>query len=196
MTQHELRKIKRQQRQSLTDKAMYSQQIVAQLLADSAYRNAHDLAVYLALPEEVQTQPLITAAWEAGKKVYLPVVIRKGQAMRFAPYTPDTTLVQDAMHLDVPDVEVSQYIDATQLDMVVAPLVAFDAKGNRIGMGGGFYDRTFAFKKQNTEKPLLIGMAYDVQQVEHIEVQAWDVPLDRVVTEKNVYIVSQNDKFN
>ena len=75
------------------------------------------------------------------------------------------------------------------LDIVFTPLVAFDTAGNRVGMGAGFYDRSFAFRKhrRNWRRPLLIGVAYDFQRVPHIPARTWDVPVDLVVTDKKTY---------
>ena len=79
-------------------------------------------------------------------------------------------------------------INADQLDILFMPLVGFDKDKNRIGMGGGFYDRTLAFKKQQkmAKNPKLIGLAFDCQQVEQLEVQEWDVPLDVIITPSQI----------
>lgn len=70
------------------------------------------------------------------------------------------------------------------------PLVAFDAKGRRLGMGGGFYDRAFAFKnKYKRLGPMLIGLAHSIQEVESLDVEHWDIPLDAIVTEKKVFTI-------
>jgi len=80
-------------------------------------------------------------------------------------------------------------ISAEQLDIIFMPLVGFDSNKNRIGMGSGFYDRTLSFKKQqqNFKNPKLIGLAFDCQQVEQLEVQEWDVPLDVIITPSKIY---------
>lgn len=68
------------------------------------------------------------------------------------------------------------------------PLVGFDATGNRLGMGGGFYDRSFAFKRiQPQQRPLLIGLAHSFQQLPQLPVASWDTPVDMVVTERAVF---------
>jgi 5-formyltetrahydrofolate cyclo-ligase len=67
------------------------------------------------------------------------------------------------------------------------PLVGFDKAGNRLGMGGGFYDRSFAFKqKRHSCQPKLIGLAHSIQQVDNLSVQGWDIPVDNIVTELGV----------
>ena len=79
-------------------------------------------------------------------------------------------------------------IDIRRLDLVLMPLVGFDSTGSRLGMGGGFYDRSFAFlrRRQKWRKPNLIGAAFDCQKVEQIDGQSWDVPLSGVMTESGV----------
>ncbi len=78
-------------------------------------------------------------------------------------------------------------IDAHALDVVIVPLVAFDPAGRRLGMGGGYYDRSFAFKRQFPQRgPVLIGLAHSCQEVAQLTAQAWDVPLDWIVTEKKI----------
>ena len=76
------------------------------------------------------------------------------------------------------------------LEIVLVPLVAFDKNFNRVGMGGGYYDRAFAFSKfrKNWHKPLLVGVAYSFQEVDKINSKAWDVPLHAVITEERVFL--------
>jgi 5-formyltetrahydrofolate cyclo-ligase len=80
-------------------------------------------------------------------------------------------------------------IDARWLDLVLMPLVGFDADGNRLGMGAGFYDRKFAFLRHRRawRRPLLLGIAFDAQRVERFDAALHDVPLWGVVTERAVY---------
>ena len=79
-----------------------------------------------------------------------------------------------------------------ELDLILAPLVGFDTHGNRLGMGGGYYDRTFAYLKHRLhwQKPRLIGLAYELQRVADLANHAWDVPLQSVVTEQHIYVPS------
>ena len=76
------------------------------------------------------------------------------------------------------------------LDVILVPLVGFDSACRRLGMGGGFYDRTLGFLRHRTHwrRPTLIGLAHECQRVAELEAQPWDVPLDMVVTEKRVYV--------
>ena len=82
-------------------------------------------------------------------------------------------------------------IAATHLDAVLMPLIAFDRNGYRIGMGGGFYDRSFAFRlrKSNLKRPLLVGLAHHFQEVESAFANSWDVPLDAIITDRELIVV-------
>ncbi len=83
------------------------------------------------------------------------------------------------------------------MDLVLIPLVGFDADGNRLGMGAGFYDRTFAFLQQNKRptKPYLLGIAYEIQKIDQIIAETWDVRLDGIVTEKNFYEIKMANEI-
>ena len=83
----------------------------------------------------------------------------------------------------------TEILNANQMNIIFIPLVGFDEFKNRIGMGGGFYDRTLAFKKrqQNYKNPKLYGLAFDCQQVEKLETQDWDVPLDAIITPGKIH---------
>ena len=78
-----------------------------------------------------------------------------------------------------------------QLDIIFTPLVAFDDSGNRLGMGGGFYDRTLAGLANKINNTAIIGLAYDQQQVDQLPLEAWDIPLPRIITETKDYQFSQ-----
>ena len=90
--------------------------------------------------------------------------------------------------LPEPDVGDDEMLQPAELDLVLAPLVVFDADRNRIGMGGGFYDRSFAMRQDAAiSLPVLIGVAHDLQKVDAIIPQDWDVRLDMVVTDQAIY---------
>lgn len=129
---------------------------------------------------EMPTQPLIDWAYRHGHHVYLPVVRGVNQPLVFVRFIPHRLLsARLARHrLGMRQPATGAYINARELDVIVMPLVAVDAQGNRMGMGGGFYDRTLAKTKQ---KPLKIGWAYDFQQVTALDSKPWDVKLDAAV---------------
>jgi len=167
------------------------QQMAAQLLsqhvmATSYYQNSEHIAVYWAIGGEVSVQPLINAAWGQGKRCYLPVVTQ--QQMVFVEYRQDAEMVTNVFGIPEP-ADQSRIISATELDLVITPLVAFDKHANRLGMGGGYYDRTFSFlMSDGIQKPHLMGVAHACQEVDSLRAQAWDVPLHSVVTDKGIVV--------
>lgn len=127
--------------------------------------------------------PLIERLWRCGKQIYLPVL--HGPALWFMPFTPRTPLAHNRFGIPEPNLNAPHRAALRTLDLVLMPLVAFDRNGNRLGMGGGFYDRTFAYLRGSPRwaRPCLIGTAYEFQRVPPLAVQPWDVPLGGVVTE-------------
>jgi 5-formyltetrahydrofolate cyclo-ligase len=146
------------------------------------------IACYLARNEEFDCSPIIRALWQAGKNCYLPVLSTEHDGhLNFVSYHPEDVLRLNRYRILEP--EHGEIFPETQLDLVILPLVGFDTHGNRLGMGGGYYDRTFAFLNQRTEKkPLLIGLAYAFQQVHQLPIDAWDVCMHGVLTEEGLVL--------
>jgi 5-formyltetrahydrofolate cyclo-ligase len=144
------------------------------------------IALYAALPEELDTTPLIELARARGCRLYLPRIDRHslGRKMQFV----EMNDRHRSNRLGIAEPEGSQIIGARWLDVVFLPLVGFDARGVRLGTGGGYYDRAFAFRRWRKvwHTPQLVGLAYSFQQLEAIIPAAHDVLLDAVVTEKGV----------
>jgi 5-formyltetrahydrofolate cyclo-ligase len=144
------------------------------------------IALYAALPEELDTTPLIELARVRGCRLYLPRIDRHslGRKMQFVAMSER----HRSNRLGIAEPEGSQIIGARWLDVVFLPLVGFDSRGVRLGTGGGYYDRAFAFRRWRKawHTPQLVGLAYSFQQVEEIIPAAHDVLLDAVVTEKGV----------
>jgi 5-formyltetrahydrofolate cyclo-ligase len=163
----------------------------AQLVALNTDRKLHlragwRIAVYAPLPGELDTAPLISLAQSRGCEVYLPRIDRHrlGRGMRFIEMTGE----QRRNRLGIAEPQGHRMIGARWLDVVFLPLVGFDSHGVRLGTGGGYYDRAFAFRRWRTvwHTPRLVGLAYSFQQVERITPAAHDVLLDAVVTEEGV----------
>lgn len=153
-----------------------------------AHADIRRVATFLSMPEEIDTAPLNRALWQAGYSLYLPYVRGMGEALVWLPYQEDTALAPDAAGIPAPPLQAP--LEALALDAVITPLVAWDARGTRLGMGGGFYDRTFA-RKIPRAKPWLLGIAYPCQAVATLPRQPWDVPLDAVASAENLYTYLQ-----
>lgn len=145
------------------------------------------LACYVAVRQEAGCGDVITAAWSRGREVYLPVL--RARELAFAPYRPGTRMVRNRYGIPEPAADGMDWCRSARLDVVLLPVVGFDLSGTRLGMGGGYYDRTFRFllHRQRWHRPWLIGIAYDFQRVDALPRRCWDVSLDAVVTERHVY---------
>ena len=155
----------------------------------NSFKSAQHVAAYLAFDGEADPMELMSSAVEQGKHVYLPIMVGKSQPLAFAPWGPSAKMMKNRFDILEPEVEKSQWIAAEELDFVVCPLVAFDEQGNRIGVGGGYYDRTFAFLNEpdHNKRVQLVGFAFELQKLDSVEPQSWDVQLDAIVTESNIY---------
>lgn len=145
------------------------------------------IALYWPEDGELDTTPLMMRLFDYGKQLALPVL--DGHRLRFYRYRADTPLVPNRFNIPEPHEPGSRPLQPATIDVVFAPLVAFDARGFRLGMGGGFYDRTFAHDRPGDSlhrwrRPMLVGLAHQLQQAETVPSADWDVPMDAVVTER------------
>jgi 5-formyltetrahydrofolate cyclo-ligase len=124
--------------------------------------------------------------------VYCLPVLADDETLRFAPWRPGDELVTNRYGIPEPDVDPRSGLAATELALIVVPLVGFDAAGHRLGMGGGWYDRTLAGRLQSPAPPWLVGVGFEAQRIEALGAQAWDVPLDAVCTERDTLLPSSS----
>lgn len=174
---------------SVEEQAALSRLIADRLCAQSFFQKAKSIAVYLPVQGEVDTRLITENAKQSGKRCYLPVLSPDDEHhLCFQPFDENTQFVSNRFKIPEPKFEASRVIAPQDLDLVITPLVAFDKACNRLGMGLGFYDRTFAFllTKPRADRPLLCGLAYDFQETESTDPQAWDVSLDYLVTESRL----------
>ena len=159
---------------------------VARHLKSWPLTRAVRIAGYWACDGELDPGPVLERAWAEGGQVFLPVLTGvPPRSLQFAPYRPGAPLRRNRFNIPEPEAAPAECLQPADLDLVLTPLVAFDSIGTRLGMGGGFYDRSFAFLRERSRpaRPLLIGVAHDFQQVDAFVPEAWDVPLDLVVTD-------------
>ncbi len=160
------------------------------LTATSLFRNSHRIAIYMEHDGEIGVTHLLSRILSHGKRCYLPVLRPMlPNRLWFSEYKHGDRVIPNKYGIIEPDIRRRKPIAAWALDMVLVPLVAFDTSGNRIGMGGGFYDRTFAYLMSRSiwRKPKLIGVAHELQRLKSIQRNNWDVPLDGIVTEMQLY---------
>lgn len=188
----DIRQLKRRQRQSLSPQIQqqHSRSLCQNIAKEKSYKNSQHIAVYLANDGEIDPALLIEHALFLRKTIYLPVLSPLKNSLYFAPYTAGDHLKLNRFSIPEPVCHPSDWKTASQLDLLLLPLVAFDDQGNRMGMGGGFYDRTLAYlrHRQHWRKPVLMGLAHEIQKVDRLDAQSWDIPLSVIVTEKQTYI--------
>lgn len=167
------RRLEPRQRQRATERAL------ARLCRLPEFARARSIAIYRGVGAEIDPGPLADA--DPHRRYFAPVI--RNQMLVFRPWQAP---MWRANHFGIPEPVGTDY-PAQAMDVVITPLVGFDPAGNRLGMGGGFYDRSFAFlRHRHWRKPRLIGLAFDVQQVDALTAAEWDVPLDAIVTESGV----------
>ena len=179
---NQLRQQIRKTRANLT--ALQQQQaedsITQQALELIEERNAQHIALYISFDGEISTDKLIKILWAQGKQVYLPVLHPfNPNHLLFLRYLPDIPMLKNKFGIWEPKLNVQNVLPLDELDILFTPLVAFDKQGNRLGMGGGFYDRTL----QHWQKSpfITVGLAHQCQQVEQLPTEAWDVPLHQIL---------------
>jgi len=146
------------------------------------FHRATTIGCYFAQEDEVSTWSVIASALRRKKRVFVPV-INNSRRMQFVEFDDRSRLRRNRYGLQEP-ID-GQPIRAMNIDLVVTPVVAFDDRGNRIGMGGGYYDRAFGFTRHRSVsfRPRLIGVAFACQQTQRIIANPWDVTLQEVLTE-------------
>jgi 5-formyltetrahydrofolate cyclo-ligase len=178
-----LRKKIRQHRNALsvTEQSTAAIDLTKRLSSHREILQAKRIAIYLSNDGELSTTSFIEWCWQNGKEVYLPVVhpFSKGNLL-FLHYQQETKLINNVYGILEPQLDVTMVCPLKQLDVICTPLVAFDNSGARLGMGGGFYDRSLANWQQTKVYPL--GLAHDCQLVDTVPVEGWDVPLPEIIT--------------
>jgi 5-formyltetrahydrofolate cyclo-ligase len=168
--------------------------LAAALKTHPAFKRSRHLAAYFAADGEMDPGPLLEHAWSMEKTVYMPVLAPCcDKRLWFAPYHPGDRLAPNRFGIPEPPHACRKRISPLQLDLVLVPLVAFDDQGNRLGMGGGYYDRSFAFLRRRRlwRRPRLIGLAYEFQREARLQALPWDIPLNAVATETRLYLTNQ-----
>ena len=151
--------------------------------------NKKHIAIYFSNDGELDTSLLINELWQQNHTLYLPVIHPfNGATLLFQRYEKNSPMKANRYGILEPKLNCSQICPLPVLDYLLMPLVAFDKQGNRLGMGGGFYDRTLArLHEQNWQKPQLIGLAHECQKVEALPIESWDVPLKTIITPDKTY---------
>ena len=190
MQRSQIRKTVRAKRNALSSLAqtIAAQDIVEQIQKLPQFQSAQNIALYLSADGELDTHPLIELCWSRNKNVYLPVLhpFSAGHLL-FIHYTHETKMVENRFNIQEPQLDKTKVLPINQLDIIFTPLVAFDSTGQRLGMGGGYYDRSLEKWYKTGKGALPIGIAHDCQQVNMIPSEKWDIPLPTIVTPSKVW---------
>ena len=167
----------RRKQLSCAEQAAASETVCEQIKTLECYQNATHIAIYHAVNGEIDLTRL------QGKTICFPVM-QADQTLLFLPVTQHTVFYKNRFGIPEPDIKPELALSPSQLDLIFLPLVAFDEHGTRLGMGGGYYDRTLAHHRPPA---LLIGVGYDFQRQDVMKRQSWDVPVAAVITERHIY---------
>lgn len=162
-----------------------------QLAQHPLFRRARHIALYLPNDGEIDPRALLREAQRRGKRTYLPVLSDWPRTkMVFQRVERSEKLCANRFGIPEPRIDRSRQRTLWALDLVLLPLVGFDAEGGRLGMGGGFYDRSLAYRNRRTiwQAPVLLGLAHECQKVERLAQASWDIPLQGTVTDKGWYL--------
>lgn len=182
-----LRKALRVARKSLSvhEQERAAKAIAEQLSSFIVSTHPMKIAAYLSNDGEVNLKPYIEHHWQCSEHIRfsLPVLhpVCQGHLL-FLEYASQTLMVKNKYGIEEPVLACQHVVPTQQLDVILMPLVGFDKLGNRLGMGGGYYDRTLAFTRKVKQKPMLVGIAHDVQEVDTLPIAPWDIPLDAIVS--------------
>jgi len=190
-TVDEKRQLRRQMRArrralSETEQGQAAEKLCVQLLRLPGIHGGRRFGAYFASDGEIDPLPALEFLIARGRIGYLPVLFgTQRPRVRFARYFPDEPLQAGRFDIPVPFHDRRALVDPVNLDWLLMPLVAFDEGGNRLGMGGGFYDASLVARRhrRHWRRPLLIGLAHEFQRVTRLEVDSWDIPLDGILTE-------------
>jgi 5-formyltetrahydrofolate cyclo-ligase len=190
MANANIRKQLRGKRRSLSAEQQHilSEKITAILSVQPFFLRAKRLGIYLANDGEVDPSIILGICQKSSKQCFLPVIHPlKTNRLHFAHYSQNSQLIANRFGILEPSLRSSKTVPPWSLDLILMPLVGFDRQGNRLGMGGGFYDRTLAFTARGQHPtPRLVGLAHSFQELADISPKPWDISVDHVITEQEI----------
>ena len=170
-----------------------AEQLVSQFQAHPVLQSAQNVALYLSFNGEIDTRPLIEHLWSLKRNVFVPVLhpFCKGHLL-FQAFSPNTQMRRNEFGILEPKLDIRYLCPLENLQLILTPLVAFDSSGNRLGMGGGFYDRTLLAlqHKSNKYQTTVAGLAHELQLTSTLPTETWDIPLPYILTSSKLYSFS------
>lgn len=193
LSRPQLRRQLRKARRALTraEQRRAAQGLYRQLAQNPLFRRARHVSLYLPMDGEIDPGLLLREAQKRGKATYLPVLSAWPRTkMVFQRVRAGEKFRPNRFRIPEPLINPRKQRKIWALDLILMPLVGFDDQGGRLGMGGGFYDRSLAYQSRRKawHKPVLLGMAHECQKVEKLAVASWDVPLQGTVSDQRWYM--------
>ncbi|MBQ9076749.1 MAG: 5-formyltetrahydrofolate cyclo-ligase [Muribaculaceae bacterium] len=185
MRKEEIRNIMKCRKRQLSgnDKREAASRVFGCLEATGAFMQSDNILIYHSLPDELPTVDFLLK-WHRHKHLFLPRV--NGEDLDILPFSPGK-LQTGAFNIEEPTGD--DIADISNIEMIIVPAIAYDRNGNRVGRGKGYYDRLL----QKSSHTIKIGVGYDFQLVDNIEVEPHDIPVDAIITEK-FFIKTDNNK--
>jgi 5-formyltetrahydrofolate cyclo-ligase len=182
---HQIRALLRQRRRLLDPAQRQRQQLAAAELVTAlpAWKRAQHVALYLAADGEFDPTAIARRCRAEGRQLYLPVIL-PDRSLLFALWEEAAELTPNRLGIPEPPAS-ARRVQGTALDLILLPLVGWCRNGTRLGMGGGYYDRSLSGKRG----PDLVGLGFAFQEVEALPADAWDVPLDYVISGRELWRV-------
>jgi 5-formyltetrahydrofolate cyclo-ligase len=182
---------KKRQALSAQQQSTAANNLLTTCLSSTTLAQVKTIACYIANDGEIDPRAIIDYCWQQGKSVVLPVLhpFSKGHLL-FVEYRPNSPTRKNCYGIDEPIVTATNLCPLANIQLILTPLVAFDAQGNRLGMGGGYYDRTLAPIRRDLLPTQLIGLAHNCQQTDILLTDSWDIPLDGIATPDQYFNVS------
>ena len=186
----QIRQACRQARNALsgTEQALAAEKLIVQV--SELIKDHHTFALYLSNDGEIDPSQLMSWLWQNNKRTALPRMhaFRAGY-LNFQVFQETSLLEKNQYGIREPGLNALETVPLEHIDVLFMPLVSFDQFGNRLGMGGGYYDRTLSRINELDTRPVLVGLAHDCQQSPQLPIESWDVPLDMIITPtKKIFI--------
>ncbi|CAL1329204.1 5-formyltetrahydrofolate cyclo-ligase [Candidatus Providencia siddallii] len=163
-----------------------AEKIIKFILFHPKIIKSKNIALYLSFDGEINTRPLINELLKNGKNIFLPVINQLiPHHLDFLYFDSKTKLIKNIFNIDEPKLNKCKILPIKYLDIIIVPLVAFDNKCNRLGMGGGFYDKILQNWSKKNFYP--IGLAHNCQYVKKLFLTELDVQLPEIITPEKIW---------
>lgn len=175
---------------SKIDNIKFSNMIANSIYGMTEYQNAKTIMCFISFANEIDTKELIETAIKHGKTVVIPITIPETKELKISQILDFSELEKGFYNILTPKEEFIRYIDPSTIDLILVPGVVFAKNGYRIGYGGGYYDR-FLSKIDNSIPKIAIG--FDLQVVDRVPTESFDIPVDLIITEKRIIDCSEKE---